>query len=188
MSITAIPGFEIQKTGKNKYLVTNGQSYAVLNKKELKTLGEVYGVKPKGKKVAKAAAVLAATGALVAAVAYRKNIGGFLDKAFKNVNLNKTLKSVKEKSTKFMSDSAEKVSETAKKAMGSVEEKLKNVNIKTKLNAVSEKMQSGAQKINEKAGKWYNKTVDFVVNVFGMIKKFFNGLFGKKSLNKATRY
>lgn len=136
MSITAIPGFSVQKAGRNKYVVSDGENSAVFNKKELKALGEVYGVKEHstGKTLAVAAGIGALVGAVAAGVVYRKNIGQFLEKSFEKMNLKETAKTVKEKSARIISDGAEKVSKTVDK-LGEKATNLKNYTEK-KLNGV----------------------------------------------------
>ena len=163
MAITAIPGFNVQKVGKDKYSVSvnNGNMGAVLlNKEQLKEFADVYGVPVKDnsktkKAVGLAAAGLALVGAITAGVVYRKNIA----KAFKNLKEIKPKEVLNTIKTKTV-DAAGKVKETTVNA---------------------------ARSVKEKGSVWYNKAADFAKRAWKNIKGFFGGGFEKlKGLFKSA--
>ena len=83
MSITAIPGYDVRKIGKDRYsiAVTNGNmGAAVVNRAQLEQIADSYGVKVKDNSTAKkvAAGVIGA-GVLAAGIIFRKNIAKFFD-------------------------------------------------------------------------------------------------------------
>ena len=92
MTITTIPGLNVTKIGRDKYAVSvNNSNFgaAVINKAQLKTLADSYGVPMEDKKSSTAKKVLAgvvAAGAIAAGVIYRKNIGKFFKGLFNGKN------------------------------------------------------------------------------------------------------
>lgn len=148
MSIVAIPGYDVQKIGRNKYsiAVTNGNTGAVVvNKKQLKQIADIYGVQVKDKSKNKkiilgVAGGLLAAGAVAAGIIYRKNIG----KVFKDVQ-----------NTKFG-----KVFNTvqAKAAEG--------------LNNVRDAVSNGTKTAKEKGAKLYDKIADFAKKIWTAVRKF----------------
>ena len=149
MSIVAIPGFDVKKIGKDRYsiAVTNGNmGAAVVNKKQLKQIADVYGVpvkdNSKTKKVAIGiAAGLVGAGALAAGIIYRKNIGKFF-KGLKDTKFGNVLNSVEEKAAEGM-------------------------------NTVKETVVNGAKAAKEKGSKWYNKAAGFAKKAWKAVKEFF---------------
>lgn len=164
MSIVAIPGYNVQKIGKDKYAVsvTNGNMGAmVVNKDQLKTLADVYGVPVKEHSTAKkVVAGLTLAGAATAAVVYRKNIGNF----FKGIKDGKV----------------GELAQTAKAKIGDAAGVIKDKTV-SGAEKVKDTVAAGAGKVKEKAGKWYNKVADWIVNIWKSVKNFFKGLFGKKT-------
>lgn len=164
MSIVAIPGYNVQKLGKDKYAVSvnNGNmGAAVVNKEQLKTLADVYGVPVKEHSTAKkVVAGLAVAGTAAAAIVYRKNIRNFV----------KGLKDVK----------VGEFAQAAKTKMGDAAGVVKNKTV-AGAETVKDAVAAGAGKVKEKAGKWYNKAAEWIVNVWKSVKTFFKGLFGKKT-------
>ncbi len=164
MSITAIPGFNVQKVGKDKYAVSvdNGNTGAVLlNKAQLKEFADVYGVPVKDnsktkKVVGLAAAGLAVAGAVAAGIVYRKDIS----RVFKN------LKEIK----------PQEVFNTIKTKTVDAAGKIKDDTV------------NAAKAVKEKGAVWYNKVVDFAKRVWKVVKEFFVGSFERvKGLFKSTK-
>ena len=125
MAITAIPGFNVQKVGKDKYSISvnNGNMGAVLlNKAQLKEFADAYGVPVKDnsktkKTVGLVAAGLALVGAVAAGVIYRKNIAKFFrglkgDKASKTIeNTKSKMSEVYNRVSEFIADKYSKTKE-----------------------------------------------------------------------------
>lgn len=149
MAIPSIPGLNVEKIGRNRYAVSadNGNTGAVvINKSQLKTLADVYGVREeknsKGKKIAAGiAAGLLTVGAVAAAIVYRKNIGKFFN-GLKETKFGKAFDGV-----------------MAKAAAG--------------VESAKETVAKGAKKVKEKGGKWYERAADFAKKVWTTVKDFF---------------
>lgn len=155
MAITAIPGFNVNKVGKDRYSVSvnNGNMGAVLlNKDQLEAFAEAYGVPVKDnsktkKTVGLAAAGLALVGAITAGVVYRKNIA----KAFKNLKEIKPKEVLNTIKTKTVA-AAGKVKDTATNA---------------------------AKAVKENGSAWYNKAAGFAKRAWKAVKEFFVNGFEK---------
>ncbi len=163
MAVASIPGFNVQKIGKNRYAVSvnNGNMGArVVNKSELKMLADMYDGKVNdGSTAKKILGGLAVAGALTAAVVYRKNIGNFI-KGIKDGKIGE-------------------FAEGAKTKIATAAETVKNKTV-AGAETVKDAVNNGAGKVRDTAGKWYNKVANWIVNVWKGIKNFFKGLFGKK--------
>ncbi len=163
MAITAIPGFNVQKVGKDKYSISvnNGNMGAVLlNKAQLKEFADAYGVPVKDnsktkKTVGLVAAGLALVGAVAAGIVYRKNIA----KAFKD------LKEVK-----------------PKEVLNAIKTKTVDVAGKVKDTTVN-----AAKSVKEKGAGWYDRAAAFAKKAWTAVKDFFVGGFEKlKGLFKSA--
>lgn len=162
MLVASIPGYNVNKLGKNSYLVHNDDNAAILNKKELKAFakandGEVKNTSSTGKKVA---AGLILAGSIATAVALHKN----------NINFNKILKNTKFRT--FAENTYAKAVAGTSKIKDTVVDAAK---------VAGEKASQGTKTFKEKAGKIYNKVAEFVVAIWTKVKNFVTGLFTKKS-------